>query len=215
MAGYSSYIEKMTIADRSRNDRTNGFQGCANRGRGCDARGFDLCIYSEDGLCSNCELKTFPDRYSGCGFCGKAIKYTLFCWNCHSHFSQWLFNLFYNKNNKSKSTTSCFKIPSDDETNDWKLWQIIGIGCYRIARTFIGENENMNTNPIREFVEPKMDGPWSGFYVGDGKYVKPDPFELKSKICISDITWENSKFIMLRELEKLQIFPYDVIQIKN
>src|SRR5205814_4778745 len=99
--------EKLVYANRARMENVDGFQGCANLGKGCDFEGYYLCSYSEEGLCKKCELKTYPDRFTGCGFCGKANQYTSFCWSCQRHFKKWLFDLFYNKNKYSKSTNSC------------------------------------------------------------------------------------------------------------
>lgn len=203
-----SEIQKMNCADSCRRVGTGGFQGCANLGKGCDFRGFYLYRYSNEGLCDECELKTFPDRYKGCASCGKAVKYTVFCRACQCGLADWLFNLFYNKNKNSLSTTSCFAIKTDDETNIWPLWQRVGTGIHCITQKYKPEL------PMRHRKESSMfDDIWPGFHQGDDKYVKPDPFILKAKIQIQDITWENKELVLIRELNKLKIYPHSAVQM--
>lgn len=190
--------------------KMDGSQGCKNVGISCDFKGYYLCKYSPEGFCLDCEMKMFPDRFSGCGFCGKAIRGSSYCAGCKGNFCDWLFDLFYNKNENSKSTIQYFASQSDDETNDWKLWSIVQKGINGIVNHY-----SKNKIPVREFVKPKpyngasVASQWPGFYTNNGTYVKIDPFELKSKICISDITWVNAKSIMLRELKKNEIDPHN------
>ena len=219
----------MVITSQSKTEKINGSQGCVNFGQGCDYVGFYLAKYSQEGLCFLCELKSFPDRFYGCVCCGrpvrakmvqgvfqgnnstkKIIKHTLFCHSCKNQFSEWLFDLFYNKNEQSKSTNSCFASRSNDETNDWRLWSIIQKGTDRIVNHLSTDNF-----PIREYVEPRLNDSWPGFHIGENKYTDLDPFEFKSCICIDDIAWNNSEKIMLRELEKINIYPHAQIQIKK
>lgn len=55
---------------------------------------------------------------------------------------------------------------------------------------------------------PGYDDEWPGFHTGDLKWTKLDPFELKDKIDISDITWDNRKEVLQIELVKLGINLY-------
>ena len=115
-------------------------------------------------------------------------------------------NLFYNKSERSKSTTGCFEIPSVDETDDFKLWNrvSVGINCLRDSK-----DEKL---PALFLKEPKLDDSWPGFYCGENRWVKPNPFELKQKIDISDISWDNKHDVLNRELGKLGIFLYQKVQ---
>jgi len=204
---YDSEFEKTKFAMNSKQKKTNGFEGCANYGKGCDFRGFYCYKYSKEGLCDDCERKIFPERYSGCGFCGYMLKYGGFCMGCKNGFQEWLFNLFYNKNKFSKSTSMILEIPGPNETDDWKLWQTVGNGIYVVI------SKSEAKFPVRIFQNNKFDSDWPGFYVGNNKHIRLDPFKLKSKINISDINWDNRDKIISRELQKLGICPFEDVQV--
>jgi len=56
------------------------YRGCINyKGKNRDK--FSYPIFTKEELCEDCELKQYPERYKGCCFCGKAIKYSLMCWD--------------------------------------------------------------------------------------------------------------------------------------
>jgi hypothetical protein len=186
-----SELIKMASAIASKNKKSDGFQGCKNYGKSCNFNGFYLAKYSPEGLCSNCELKEFPDRYYGCCFCGKAIDYYNSCWSCRDGFSEWALNLFYNKNENSK-------------------YDIIRNGIYML-NTVIPKIKL----PVRIAIRAKINEKWLGFYEGDNQWIIPDPFELKNNIDISDICWENKFEVLKRELEKNGLYIYEEIQIKK
>ena len=191
MATDSELCTLMCAMD-SRQQGTHGFQGCKNYGHGCDYGGFYLASYSGEGLCGDCELKQFPHRFRGCPFCGRAIRYSTFCWECSHSFSEWLFNVFYSKNPNSESS--------------------IKIGIYGLV------NRSTHKVPVRYMKRgrlPRFDNSdqWKGFHAGDEQYTWIDPFEFKKHVDISDITWDNKEDVLLRELEKNDIHIYEEIQI--
>jgi hypothetical protein len=199
---------KMRMACLCKINRNCGFEGCANLGKGCDFHGVYLYTYSPEGLCDNCEFKEFPERYHGCCFCRKALKFGLICYNCRKCFQKWAFDLFYNKNERSRSTNSCFALKTDDETNDWNLWQCVSNGIHRLTNHsipklpfLIHERSSINNNH------------WPGFHLGNLQWRKFDPFHLKKSICIKDIKWDNSEDILQRELDKLGINIYNDVQV--
>lgn len=200
---------KMQIARSCSMNRTGGFEGCANLEKGCDFHGVYLYTYSQEGLCDNCEFKEFPERYHGCCFCRKSVKYGPFCWGCRLSFQKWAFDLFYNKNEKSKSTNSCFAIKTDDETNDWTLWQNVGSGVHRLTYLY--------NQPKLPFLVNKQastsNDDWPGFHLGNLQWIKLDPFDLKKRIMIADITWDNREAVLQRELQKLGINIYNDVQV--
>lgn len=191
-------IYKIVWAEKAKVEKTDGFQGCSNLGNGCNFTGFYLARYSPEGLCTNCELEKFPERFKGCCFCGKVIHHGAACWGCKEGVSEWILNLFYNKNKDSKTTTSIFAVPSPDETNDWKLWQIITIGIHCLGDTL------KYFSCVRIFELAGLRDEWPGFYVGnnENKFYKPNPYDLKEGIDISDINWDNKVSVIKRELEK-------------
>jgi hypothetical protein len=203
----------MMQAERSKAKRTDGFQGCVNYGNGCDFGGFYLATYSPEGYCSKCELKHSPERYNGCCFCGKAIQFGGACWGCEEGFSNWLFDLFYNKNENSRSTTSIFAIESPDETNDWKIWQTISIGISCL------KDELHSSSDIKVSQIAGINNNWPGFYMGNDEWHRPNPFDLKGgidiDIDINDITWDNKSQVLMRELKKKGIHLDREIQYKS
>src|SRR5580692_1228285 len=74
---YDSEIEKIIFAERAKEKRTHGFEGCTNAEctRGC----FYLQTYSPEGLCSDCEFAAYPERYVGCPFCRCQQKISYVC----------------------------------------------------------------------------------------------------------------------------------------
>jgi hypothetical protein len=201
-----SEIEKMMVAERSKVSRANGFQGCVNFGNGCNFGGFYLATYSPEGYCSECELKYSPDKFHGCCFCGKAIEYGGACWGCEEGLSEWLFNLFYNKNENSRSTNSIFAIATPDETNDWDLWQRVSNGIHCL------KDELYKSSDVKVRQLASLDNNWPGFRAENNSWYKPDPFTLNDNIDISDITWDNRSQVLLRELEKKGIYLNQEIQ---
>lgn len=204
---YDSEYEKIMMANKCRQEKIHGFQGCKNYGTKCDFGGFYLATYSPEGLCGDCERKEHPERYYGCGSCRMMYRHGFFCWGCSGGISKWLFDLFYNKCEKSKSTTSCY-YPGLNETNDWNLWQCIGHGIHSIVHTY-------DKSPVKPLYTsaPEMSMKWPGFYVGNYQWVTPKI--TKEQIDIAGINWDNAESILLRELEKNGIFLYEDIQYRE
>ena len=194
--------EKMQFVLMSKIARTNGFEGCINYGKECHENGFYLCTYSREGLCDDCELKYFPNRFHGCLGCRRAHRYSWFCHSCSTGLEKWLFNLFYNKNENSKSTSAIYR-EGDNETNNWNLWQIIKNGVFSLVH----KHDKIDV-PILFMEKCQFNGEWPGFYQGNKQWFIP--IITKDKINISDINWDNKEEILLRELEKNNIFIYKI-----
>ena len=119
----------------SRQKRVNGSQVCANYGNGCNFPENYFCIYSPEGLCYNCQLLQFPERYHGCCFCREAIDLGLICYGCKEGFEEWALNLFYYT--KSDKSTSCSTITSNDETYDWEIWKNVNNGIHSLTHDYV------------------------------------------------------------------------------
>lgn len=65
---WASEFAKMKRAQQSRRKQEDGFQGCVNKAT-CGFGGYYLAEYSPEGLCNDCELQRFPERYVACLFC--------------------------------------------------------------------------------------------------------------------------------------------------
>ncbi len=66
--------------------RIIGFNTCAN----CGKRDNYYNHYSKEGLCKNCELNEYPERFYGCIFCRRPQRYEYYCLVCISGFSTWV-----------------------------------------------------------------------------------------------------------------------------
>lgn len=201
-------IEKMTSSALSRIEKKGGFEGCRNNGISCNFNGFCGAFYSEEGLCYKCEFIEHSYRYHGCVFCGKAIKFSAICSGCENGLQIFLFKLFYNLNEKSKSSL-CQHCIGENDNNDFNMWTRIKSGITGVCKRYF-----KLVGPIRIFEEPALRSEWPGFHIGNNKWVTPDPFKIKNMIDISDIL-ENSNKVMIRELEKIGIHIFDDIQIHN
>lgn len=184
--------DKIEFSLKSRQNRTNGFQGCVNYGKGCDFAGFYLCTYSREGLCTDCEIKEFPDRFYGCCFCRKAINYGRICYHCEREFEKWLEDLFLNQN----------------EVKDWRFRQTVEQGIYRLMH----HDHKAKKLPLLIQQQSRYDDKWPGFHLGGLKWTKIDPVSLRNNIDISDITWDDSREILERELCKVGIRIYEEVQ---
>lgn len=47
-------------------------------------------IFSPEKMCIDCEIKSFPDRFHGCGFCKRPIREKFSCMICSSGFIEWI-----------------------------------------------------------------------------------------------------------------------------
>jgi len=82
-------IRKMNYSIDSQRAKKNGFEGCANYPKSCNFSGYYLAEYSKEGLCKECEIKKFPERFQGCVFCLNPQKYTGACFYCEVGFREW------------------------------------------------------------------------------------------------------------------------------
>jgi len=218
MRCYDNELEKITMSRQSRLNRSDGFQGCANLGKGCDFTGFYLCRYSLEGLCDDCEIKQHPERYHGCASCGHAIQYKYLCTGCADGFGRWLFDVFYNKNDKSKTTTTIFDSSGENETNNWGLWHTIKGYVFVLSQKFVENNEIKPV--IRNPIKPRFYGEWPGFrvdgVVGD-TYTKLDPYEFRTthNIVVGDLQKNLTPKELLDMLGTFGITPYSNVQYTN
>ena len=73
-----SEYQTMLCAENSKATKRNGFEGCKKCGDG----GYYLCKYSREGYCSDCELKTFPERFYPCPYCRNPMPMQMKCLDC-------------------------------------------------------------------------------------------------------------------------------------
>lgn len=157
MAQYDSEWDKMLFAQKAGRERKHGFEGCKNYGKECDFTGFYLCRYSNEGLCSKCELKEFPERFHGCIFCRRPQKYTSdVCLSCDRGFKKWL------------------KYQSNFSTKKYYDFSCLTFGLTHNLNT--PQHRFDNTRYTFDFIDNSstLSSKWPGFYVGDNKWCKPD-----------------------------------------
>lgn len=187
----------MMIAESCKKSATGGFQGCKNYPTTCSFDGFYLAQYSPEGLCNNCELKEFPDRFHGCICCGYAIDYhSHFCFDCKRGIDEWL-RLLFRSSPKNKEFFN--------EIN-------IGVHCivgYGSEKTAYHSKRKLNLPPLG------ISHKWPGFHTGSETFITPAISQLSSQVNINDITWGNKETVLMRELEKINIRLYDQIQYRE
>lgn len=66
--------EKQLVGDTSKSDKCNS-------------------IFSTDSLCIDCEIRMYPDRFHGCGFCKRPIRERFSCVICSDGFIEWIKNV--------------------------------------------------------------------------------------------------------------------------
>ncbi len=186
IAESDSDYDKMLWARKSAKGECNGFQGCANLGKGCDFYGFYLCTYSSEGLCDDCEINAFPERYHGCLFCRRPQNFGMCCLDSGDAFTKWI----------GKHTNI------DEGNNHY------GHSAYRLCNVD-DDKEHKKTKP--EFIKRKEEKgfeKWQGFYVGDKKWVIPD-IQMRTT---ETITWDDCHNILERLLNHHGIDIYAPIQ---
>jgi len=70
--------EQIEFVKKCELNRTRGFEGCKE----CPFKGFYLCTYSTEGLCNDCEITKFPERYYPCPFCRRPWPHQMMCFHC-------------------------------------------------------------------------------------------------------------------------------------
>src|SRR5579872_4711262 len=50
----------------------------------------NINIFSIEGLCIDCEIITYPERFHGCGFCRRPIREKFSCTTCTNGFIEWV-----------------------------------------------------------------------------------------------------------------------------
>lgn len=198
---------KMECADKARQNKTGGYEGCRNfKGNGgtdkCDTSGYYCATYSPEGLCFEC---MHPEDVHGCSSCRKIIRsYIKSCCSCFMGFYKWALELFSPDSNPN--------VKSKRAIHDGIL------ALHRIEKTMqvYGEKipEELKSDVIPAIGSEKPDDKdvWPGFYCGDQKWIQLNALEYKSKIDTSDITSDNKCLVLNRELNKIGIFLYKTIQ---
>lgn len=137
----------------SRKQGKSGYEGCVNK-ETCKEYGFYLQKYSEEGLCSKCELVKFPERFSGCPFCREPHTLSYTCMYCSKGFIEWGM-VSINFSSKYATDRSLFWL--EDE-------------CTMALSTItkdLGHRMTFACNPLSRF------GGWKGFYRGDNVWGLP------------------------------------------
>jgi hypothetical protein len=66
MDEYGKKYSRMVSVEKTRQDKIRGFECGANYGKSCNFHGFYAYRYSQEGLCNECELNEFLQRYHSC-----------------------------------------------------------------------------------------------------------------------------------------------------
>ncbi len=188
VASKDSEFASMSSAIEGKLNRDSGFEGCKE----CDFKGFYFCPYSKEGLCEECEVKRFPERFHGCLFCRTYRKYSGVCLDCTSDIQQWFRCMAEGEEyNPKEYDPLCNNVTMG-------MFSLLNEKKYQIQIPFI----NIERDPFAK---------WPGFYCGNQKW--KIPVFKKEQIDVSDITRKNGAQVVERELEKLGIHIFSEIQM--
>jgi hypothetical protein len=176
------------------------FQKCINFGQGCKFGRFFDAHYSKEGLCEECEYAQFPSRVQGCLFCRLEVRYDTACAGCSYYFGEWAREWL------GKRTSSFREVAAIDQGIREAMEEALTIHHPTLHKELAEEKKKqIKASPIDTLNE------WPGFYRGNGVWIKPDTRSIAADV--SDITWENCKSVVVRELKRLGIDLFAEIQI--
>lgn len=165
--------------------------------------------FSSEGLCYNCEVLKFPNRFRGCMFCKRPIRGKNSCTICADGFEEWL-------------------------KSEINLIGMTGYIIKKIARNLLNERKldihDINDANDKQFIIRNDDNfyNWPGFYVGNysecfyvGNYSEcSDNFypiwiipKLHKKLDCLDI--EKLNYLDLINISKYKLILLDLLKINN
>jgi|WetSurMetagenome_2_1015567.scaffolds.fasta_scaffold42510_2 hypothetical protein len=144
-------MKTMQAAERAKRQRNHGFEGCANKA--CTHACYYLQHYSQEGLCSACELEAFPSRFVGCLFCRAPAKVSYVCGDCGSNFNKWIQNAI--------TFSTCY----EGNKRFWKS-QAISTAVHKI------KSQCVEMKVPFSLVHGRF-GKWRGFYAGGDQWILP------------------------------------------
>ncbi len=199
IATKDSEYDYMLSARRGARSRTNGFEGCANLGKGCNFDGFYLCRYSREGLCSDCEQTAFLERYTGCIFCGAALDLCCApaCLMCQSEAQDWI-------------TDNTIVIQDPDETQKECTRAFVNIWAHCLFNR--PASSYQRTNPTRK---GELGDKWPGFKTNKGKIIIPK--EMKITIHMEGkMQWgDEGTHVLENALVESGIFLFSNVQLSD
>lgn len=174
-------VDQMIFARKSAKRRENGFEGCKNKEE-CGFKGFYLAKYSKEGLCSDCELKSYPERFYGCLFCRNAEKLKGYCClKCYSGFTSYIGeNIEFITDAISADSQASHRLTNTS-----------------ISFKFIPRKE-LSTLPFVE--HGKFTKKWPGFYCGKNEqgihsWIKPNFIKDGEKTKL-EVNWDNCHIVL-------------------
>lgn len=155
-------------------------------------------IFSSEGLCYNCEVLEFPNRFHGCMFCKRPIREKNSCTICTDGFEEWI-------------------------KSEIDMIGMMGYIIKKIARRLLNE-KNIHINDDsndKQFIMRNDDNfyNWPGFYVGNNNECS-DTFypiwiipKLTKKLDYLDI--EKLNYLDLINVNKYKLILLDLLKINN
>lgn len=216
---YDSEYVKLCMAAECKTKKTHGFQGCKNYPRDCDFGGFYLATYSDEGLCDDCEFKSYPERWNGCLHCGLAIKFDSICYRCESGLHAWL-NIVFDCSSFTWPNSHRLELAIHSILSHYTAIELRNTPIRFFERSKVIPRSNKALKENCQFNEIKNNDhgsylheeQWPGFHIGKNKNIVPDPFKLRELVNIRDTEVEISGTVLIRELEKHNVFLYKLVQ---
>lgn len=145
-------LGKMAFVEKAKREGRHGFEGCANQE--CTHGCYYLQKYSREGLCSDCELASFPSRFVGCLFCRAPQSLSYVCTYCGVGFAKWI------NNNITFSTRF------EGNPAFWK--------SHAIDMAIHTLNRQCGQLKVPFSLKNGRFGGWHGFYAGADQWILPE-----------------------------------------
>ncbi len=145
---------------------------------------------SQEGLCFNCEVRDFPERYHACGFCKRPLKYKFSCSICTDGFNEWIKSQIH---------------PTDTQT---AILRTIGKSILNVPLEMLNNMDN------KHFIIRTKDSffKWPGFYAGPLNDVRDNQYMPRWIIPKLSIASRSSSYTIKLSMKYYETLLIDILK---